>query len=150
MSNEVKRIYNIYQRMKQRCSNPKYTYYKYYGEKGIIVCHEWASNFDSFLMWSLKNGYNKDLTLDRIDGNKGYEPNNCRWVTRKCQANNTKSNVFEKINDELLTLSQISEKFNIPRGTIQKRYNNGLRGDLLISKKHFKYGELKSIGGAIC
>ena len=76
-----KRLYNVWACMKQRCQNPKHTAARWYYEKGIRVCDEWQS-FKKFEKWALSNGYADDLTIDRIDSEKNYEPSNCRWVSR--------------------------------------------------------------------
>ena len=81
-----KRLYNIYNAMKQRCNNPKTSNYKYYGAKGITV--EW-DNFKDFEYWALSNGYSDDLEIDRIDSNLNYCYSNCRWTTRQIQSRNT-------------------------------------------------------------
>lgn len=75
------RLYKIYQSIHQRCENKNSTGWKYYGAKGITVCKEW-NNFINFNNWALENGYTDDLTIDRINPNKGYCPENCRWVTK--------------------------------------------------------------------
>ena len=65
--------------MKQRCENPNRPCYKFYGGKGIKVTDSW-SDYEMFSIWALANGYNENLTIDRIDSNKNYEPNNCVWI----------------------------------------------------------------------
>lgn len=86
MSN--KRIYRIWQAMRNRCGNPNKPDYKYYGGRGISVCEEWKNSFEPFYKWAMSNGYNDTLTIDRIDVNGNYEPNNCRWVTMAEQNKN--------------------------------------------------------------
>lgn len=75
------RLYTIWCGMRQRCSNPKRDAYNLYGGKGVKVCEEWQE-FESFKKWALSNGYTDELSIDRIDSNGNYEPNNCRWITR--------------------------------------------------------------------
>lgn len=87
------RLYQVWTDIKKRCSNPNYKQYKDYGGRGIIICDEWKNDYLFFRDWALKNGYNPyakygECTIDRIDVNGNYEPNNCRWVTIKQQNNN--------------------------------------------------------------
>lgn len=82
------RLYVIWRGMKQRCFNENNPSYKFYGARGITVCDEWASSYQTFKEWALTNGYSNDLTIDRIDCNGNYCPNNCRWVDWEVQFKN--------------------------------------------------------------
>lgn len=81
-------LFGLWNGMIQRCYRKKNANYHKYGAKGIIVCDEWREEFEPFLKWSLNNGYEEGLTLDRIDNEKGYSPDNCRWVTHNMQQQN--------------------------------------------------------------
>ena len=76
------RLYKIYSGMKQRCFNPNVNNYKYYGGKGIAICEEWMGDngLQRFIEWSLDNGYDETLSIDRVDSNRDYSPQNCRWL----------------------------------------------------------------------
>lgn len=116
------RLYVAWQHMKQRCCNPQNARYKYYGARGITVYSEWSS-FEPFEKWALSHGYEDGLTLDRIDVNGGYCPENCRWVTWKVQQNNKRSNTVIEAFGEKRTLSEWAQITGINRVTIQKRIN---------------------------
>ena len=125
--------------MKQRCTNPKIWNYNYYGGKGITVCDEWANDFSSFYRWSIENGFSKELTIDRKDGNKGYSPDNCRWVTKKEQQANTKSTKFVEYKGERISLSSLCDRKNISINSVHSRLNLGWSIEKAINtpvKKH--------------
>lgn len=115
------RLYNIWGRMKQRCENPKYYKYKDYGGRGIAVCDEWRLDFHAFYEWALSHGYEDGLTLERVDNDKGYCPDNCRWATRKEQNNNRRSNRRITYNGETHTIAEWSKITGIKQGTIRNR-----------------------------
>lgn len=117
------RLYREWKSMLRRCSE-KYHKPELYYKKGIRVCSEWEV-FEVFAEWAMSHGYRDDLTLDRIDGNKGYSPENCRWATQKEQANNTSVNVNITINGETRTLKQWSEFYGLPYSTVKARLRNG-------------------------
>lgn len=117
------RLYETWQHMKRRCNNPKDKLYHRYGGRGITVCDEWSeeSGFNNFYKWAINNGYSDDLTIDRIDNDGNYEPNNCRWTTRKEQMNNVGYNVFLELNGEKHTIAQWSDILKIKQDTLQAR-----------------------------
>lgn len=115
------RIYSIYKGMKDRCRYKTNDNYMRYGGRGIRVCEEWLSDFMSFYDWAINNGYKDGLTLDRIDSNGNYEPSNCRWLTYKEQANNTKRNNYITFNNETHTLTEWAEKLGLKRSTLTTR-----------------------------
>ena len=119
------RIYKILNGIKQRCLNKNSKIYKNYGGRGITICDEWKNDFMAFYKWSMENGYKDDLTIDRIDNNGNYEPSNCRWVTAKEQANNTRHNHFIEFNGEKYTISQWADFLKINRNIIDKRIQAG-------------------------
>lgn len=115
------RLYEIWSSVKQRCYNKKSMAYKYYGGRGIAVCDEWVNDFQAFYVWAMANGYRDDLTIDRIDNNKGYSPDNCRWATYKTQENNRTNNMIVEYKGQKYTVSQLSKILGISQPTLNWR-----------------------------
>ena len=119
------RLHNIWSRLFYRCYNPKCVHFKHYGGRGIRVCDEWhgTGGFQRFMKWALSNGYEETLTLDRINVNGNYEPDNCRWITQKQQMNNTRVNRFVSYNGQTHTVAEWSEITGISYATLSQRIN---------------------------
>ena len=116
------RIYTNWKQMKKRCSNPNDKYFKDYGGRGINVCKEW-DDFDQFYKWAMEHGYSDELTIDRIDNDGDYCPDNCRWATQKEQARNKRNNHLLTYNGETLTMVDWAEIVGIPYNTLERRIN---------------------------
>lgn len=133
------KIYKVWKSMRQRCFNLNDKNYKNYGGRGITVCEDWNKNFISFYNWSIENGYIEGLTIDRINNNGNYEPNNCRWVDNFIQQTNTRKNIFLTINGETRTLSEWQRFSKISHYAFYKRYREGIRGEELIKPTRKSY-----------
>ena len=112
------RLYRIWSNMKTRCYNTKNKNFERWGARGIYVCDEWKNNFNAFYEWSIKSGYADNLTIDRIDNNGPYSPNNCKWSTPKEQANNTRKVRIIEFRGEKHSLHEWSRIMNIEACTL--------------------------------
>ena len=116
------KLYNLYKNMVHRCYNPNHKDYKNYHDRGIGVCDEWRNNAKSFLDWALNNGYEQGLSIDRIDNNKGYSPDNCRWATATEQANNRSTSIRLEYKGEIKSLNEIAQLEGISYDKAYKCY----------------------------
>ncbi len=137
------RIYRIYRGMKNRCNNQNTPEFKYYGGRGIKICPEWdkPDGFSIFCEWAMANGYSDELSIDRIDVNKGYNPENCRWVDSVVQARNKSNNVCFDYKGKKITISEISELCGLKYSTLLERLRRkGTIDDSpLLCKRYFDY-----------
>ena len=139
------RLSCIFRGMKNRCYNPHHRYYAYYGGRGIKICDEWFTphsqeGFRAFKAWALKNGYQEGLTIDLIDNDKDYSPDNCRWVTMLVQSNNRSCCHYITFNGVTKTLTEWSKELEIPYITLKQRLNKyGWPVEKALSKVDFRY-----------
>lgn len=128
------RIYKIWSSMKNRCYLKSHIAYKNYGGRGIKVCDEWKNDVVEFYNWAINNGYKDNLSIDRINNELNYCPENCRWATSLQQQNNTRNNLKYVYNGEILTLAEISRKYNINYSTLFNRIKKNPDIKLAIEK----------------
>lgn len=118
------RLYGIWAGIKARCYGPYMQDYKNYGGRGITMCDEWRYNYVAFRDWALSHGYRDDLTIDRIDVNGNYCPENCRWITVKEQCNNTRVNRYITIDGVTKTKTQWAEQYGMSQETLGYRLDH--------------------------
>lgn len=121
------RIYREWAGIIQRCNNPKNTSYERYGAKGVTVCDEWLgeNGFINFYNWAMANGYRDDLTIDRKENNKGYFPENCRWIPLSEQSRNQKTNRKLTYNGKTMTMAEWSREIGINSSSLFGRLKRG-------------------------
>lgn len=134
------RLHGIWCKMRHRCQNPNSKNADRYYDRGIRVCDEWANDFNAFAEWALANGYSDELSIDRIDNNGNYEPNNCRWATLKEQGRNKRNNVMLTYNGETHCMAEWAEITDQPRTRLQRRYGRGWSDEEIIFGRPRKRG----------
>lgn len=110
--------------MLKRCDNVRCKDYPKYGGRGIKVCQEWY-DFETFYDWAISHGYKSHLTLDRVCNNRGYNPGNCRWVSRKAQANNRTTAMYYTVDGKTRSLAQWCREYDIPPHVVVHRMEDG-------------------------
>lgn len=119
-------LYSVRKSMIQRVTKPSNCHYALYGGRGIKICEEWLKSPSSFFDWALKNGYKRGMSIDRIDNNGDYCPENCRWVTQKEQTRNTRRNNKITFNGETMCISDWAKKLGFSHQVaINKRIKMG-------------------------
>lgn len=126
------RLHDIWLSMRNRCSCKKGKSYKNYAQRGITICEEWK-DFNVFFKWAINNGYHPSLSIDRIDGTKGYSPDNCRWATPTEQTNNVRTNVHLTLNGVTHTMSEWSRLLNINWNTLHTRHYKGWSDEKILT-----------------
>ena len=117
------RLYNIWKEILQRTTNEKNKNYRYYGGRGIGICNEWRENFETFAKWSNENGYSPNMTIERRDNSKGYQPDNCYWATMKEQSRNKRSNHWLTYRGKTKTITDWAEDIGMKKTTLTNRIN---------------------------
>ena len=123
------RIYSIWCGINKRINVPRNVHYKDYGGRGITICDEWK-DYDNFFEWAMANGYQDDLTIERIDVNGNYEPSNCTWIPMALQQNNTRRTVKVNFCGREMTITEIANELGVSRNAIKMRLrkNKSLEG----------------------
>lgn len=144
------RLYFVWADMRRRCNYPRDISYSNYGGRGIKVCKEWDSDYSAFKEWAMSAGYNPDAkrgecTLDRIDPDGDYCPENCRWLSMLKQSNNRRNSYTITYNGETHTAAEWEAITGIPKNVIYHRYKSGKNPEQILSKN--KYGQHGEIVG---
>jgi hypothetical protein len=127
------RIYRTYAKMKARCYRETEPSYKNYGARGIKICDEWLNNFKAFYDWAIANGYSDDLSIERLDVNGDYCPENCTWIPLSEQTENRRCNIMITREGKTQSLNRWSRELGIPWATIRGRMKRGMSFEEAIS-----------------
>lgn len=138
------RLYEVWHGMKKRCSPANKDKYPSYAGRGIAVCEEWSDSYECFKRWAVKNGYNEEAaynecTIDRIDVNGNYCPQNCRWVNMKAQCNNRRNTIYLTLNNETKSISVWADEVGISIDVLYHRYKSGWSNEKILTQPVRKY-----------
>lgn len=129
------KLYDVWSGIKRRCYNSDCRNYKNYGGRGITVCELWKNSFLAFYEWAMMNGYKENMSIDRIDNDGPYSPENCRWATAKQQANNRRTSHHVDYCGKEYTIPELSQLFGVEYGIFYTRmYRLGFSIDKYIKK----------------
>ena len=129
------RLYRIWLGMRNRCNNINVPAYKHYGGRGISICSEWIESFILFYSFSIQHGYTDELTIERINVNGNYEPNNVTFIPLNKQSNNCRTTNIITIDNITGTITDWAKISGLNRGCIKSRWDKGKRGKELIKPK---------------
>ena len=138
------RLYNVWASMRERCYCPTLPTYPRYGGRGIKMCDEWYNSYLEFERWALNNGYDENAlrgkcTIDRIDVNGNYCPENCRWVDQKTQMSNVTYNHYETMNGVTHTVAEWADIYGIPYQMLEGRLCRGVPIEKAVINKDLRY-----------
>ncbi len=131
-------LYKVWSNIKDRCYNVRQQNFHNYGGRDIRMCDEWKNDFKKFYKWCIINGWKPYLQIDRRENDGNYEPNNCRFVTCKINANNRRTSRYLTFEGQTHTISEWSDILNIPRGVLMTRLNLGWNVEKTLSTAYFK------------
>ena len=138
MARRNERLYRIWCGIKCRTKNPNCKEYENYGGRGITICDEWDKSYDAFRDWSMKNGYSDALTIDRINNDEGYFPENCQWADFRAQANNKRNNHLITYKGITKTATQWAEEFGLNSQIITGRLKLGWSVEKALTTKKMR------------
>lgn len=128
------RLYRIWLGMKSRCTIPSVKCYKHYGGRGITICDSWMNDYQAFHDWAMASGYRDGLTIDRIDVDGNYCPENCKWATWKEQHRNTRKTVYIEMNGKRMPIADWADETGINLRTLYTRYYAGKTPEQILAK----------------
>jgi hypothetical protein len=143
------RLHNEWSIMKRRCLNKNDSSFDRYGGRGIKICDEWKNSFMNFMNWALDNGYNDNLSIERVDVNGDYCPENCKWITMKEQAKNKRNSIIIEHNGETKALVDWCQKYEFPydkaahRYRLFKKQNKKITLEGLFSKENHNFTKVE-------
>ena len=131
------RLYSVWRKIKERCTNPNTEHYDRYGGRGICICDDWKNSFGKFYEWAINNGYDENLTgkeqsIDRIDVNGNYEPTNCRWITQLEQARNRTNTVYIEFKGKSISLAEFASLNDIDYHYANRHLRYGFTAERII------------------